>query len=239
MKRRIALVGICLSWVLLNLHADEPVPPTAKKALQPFNDLIGAWRGTGTPVGSREEQQKNFWVESMTWEWQFKGEDAWLTVAIDKGKYFAKGELRAVRGKEEFTLNLVTVKKEKLVYTGTLKNKVLTLEREGKQETHRLIFTFLHSNRFLYRSEIRPEGKTQFTRLYTVGATKEGVPFAGGDGKPECIVTGGLGTSTVSYQGKTYYVCCSGCRDEFNANPAKYVKEFEAKKAKKDKQPSP
>jgi YHS domain-containing protein len=45
-------------------------------------------------------------------------------------------------------------------------------------------------------------------------------------------VTGGLGTSTVSFGGKTYYVCCSGCRDEFNANPKKYVDEFEKNKKK-------
>ena len=51
--------------------------------------------------------------------------------------------------------------------------------------------------------------------MYQVGATKEGVPFAGGDGKPECVVSGGLGTMPVMYKGKTYYVCCSGCRDAF------------------------
>ena len=50
------------------------------------------------------------------------------------------------------------------------------------------------------------------------------------------MVSGGLGTIRVSYQGKTYYVCCSGCKAEFDANPEKYAKEYEAKKAKKDKQ---
>jgi hypothetical protein len=69
-----------------------------------------------------------------------------------------------------------------------------------------------------------------FARRYQVGATKEGVPFAGGDGKPECIVSGGLGTTAVMFQGKTYYVCCSGCRTEFNENPEKYVREYESKK---------
>ena len=38
----------------------------------------------------------------------------------------------------------------------------------------------------------------------------------------------------VEHMGKTYYVCCGGCRDEFRENPEKYIKEFEAKqKAKK------
>ena len=26
------------------------------------------------------------------------------------------------------------------------------------------------------------------------------------------------------YKGKTYYVCCSGCRDAFNENPEKFLK---------------
>ena len=34
----------------------------------------------------------------------------------------------------------------------------------------------------------------------------------------------------ISYKGETFYVCCSGCRDAFNENPEKYIKEFKAKK---------
>ena len=69
--------------------------------------------------------------------------------------------------------------------------------------------------------------------VYQVGATKEGVPFAGrGDTSPECVVSGGKGTIAVSYKGKTYYVCCSGCRDEFKDNPEKYIKEYEARQAR-------
>jgi YHS domain-containing protein len=37
-------------------------------------------------------------------------------------------------------------------------------------------------------------------------------------------VTGGLGTIAVSYKGQTYYVCCGGCKDAFEADPEKYVK---------------
>ncbi len=41
----------------------------------------------------------------------------------------------------------------------------------------------------------------------------------------KCIVTGGAATTTVVYQGRTFPVCCSGCRDEFNENPEKYLKK--------------
>ena len=84
-----------------------------RKALQAFGDLIGTWNGTGTPVGSREDVQKNFWTEKMSWEWQFKDKDAWLKVAFEKSKNFAAGELRYVPGKDHFTLTLTDLKKRK------------------------------------------------------------------------------------------------------------------------------
>ena len=58
------------------------------------------------------------------------------------------------------------------------------------------------------------------------------MPFADVPKGPECIVSGGLGTMKVSYNGKEYWVCCSGCRDEFKENPEKYIKEVEAKAKK-------
>jgi hypothetical protein len=206
-----------------------------KQALQELQDLIGSWKGTGVPSGTRDEKQKGFWTETVSWEWQFKDKDAWFKVAFDKSKHFTGGDLRYLPDKDVYQLTLATPNKESLIYTGQVKDRILTLEREDdkKKETHRLVINMLHEERFLYRGEIRREGKTLFTRLYQVGATKEGVQFAAGDGRPECIVSGGLGTMAVSYMGKTYYVCCSGCRTEFNAEPLKYINEYEAKKNKK------
>jgi hypothetical protein len=228
-----AMVFAALSCCCLMdpLWADDP--PTPRQALQAFNDLIGTWRGTGTPYGSREEQQNGFWTETMTCEWQFQGKDAWIKIDFDKGRHFASATLRPAKEKDNFTLALRTVTKENQTFTGSMKNKVLTLERQAGEQTERLVFTFLHANRFLYRQEARPPNRVLFTKLYQVGATKEGVPFVTGDSKPECIVSGGLGTMAVSFQGQTYYVCCGGCRAEFNDNPEKYVKEFQEKKNKK------
>ncbi len=203
-----------------------------RQALKPFNDLVGSWRGTGEPEGTRAQKQKGFWVEGIGWEWQFKGGDAWLRLAFDKGKYFSRGELRYLPEKDAYRLAVVTADKKELSFEGQLEpgGKRLTLDRADPDtnETQRLVFSLLHPNRHLYRYEVRPAGRTTFTRVYQVGATKEGVPFASkGDTSPECVVSGGKGTIAVSHKGKTYYVCCTGCRDEFNDNPEKYIKEFE------------
>lgn len=210
---------------------------TPREALQEFNELIGSWKGTGMPDGgTAAEKRKNFWIETIAWDWQFKGDDAWLNLTFSKGKYFDKGTLRYVADKDLYQLKLQTPDKEALLFEGKLDKKNLTLERDDdkKKETQRLVITLLHENRYLYRYEVKPKDRNGgFTRIYQVGATKEGVPFAVGDGRPECIVSGGLGTSKVTYKGKDYYVCCSGCRDAFNEEPEKYIKEFEEKKKQK------
>jgi hypothetical protein len=232
----VAVLGIA---AFLDAHMTPPDAKSPREALQTFSDLIGDWKCTGTPNGTREEIQKGFWTEKMSWEWQFKDKDAWLKLAFEKGKNFTGGELRYVPDKDHFTLTLNTVKKEKITYIGNVemrdKTKIVTFEREVGKDTERFVFTLLHNNVYNYRYEEKPDGRPLFRVKWKVLATKEGEAFATGSGKPECIVSGGAGTSPVTYMGKTYYVCCSGCRDEFNASPAKYVKEFEEKQAKAKK----
>ena len=215
--------------------ADGPREKPAREALKPLNVLVGSWKGTGTPEGTPQERQKGHWQETVTWEWQFKDADAWLTVVFDKGKHFTRGELRYRSATDDFELTLTTVGKEKLTYAGKLAGKQLALDRPvpDAKQVERLTFSLLHDNRITYRLDTRPDGGTIFTRKYLVGLTKEGEAFAD-VGRPgrECIVSGGTGTTAVSFEGKTYYVCCSGCRDEFKANPKKYVDEWEARRKK-------
>jgi hypothetical protein len=225
-------------------QCDTPKTISPKEALHPFNVLVGSWRGSGSPEGTREERAAGAWDETIAWSWKFKDQNAWLAVTFTKGKHFTKGELRYTPDKDtkdappRFTLTLTGTDKSTATFVGELTNKgkVLTLTRVGGPagEEQRLVFSLLHHNRHLYRFETRPAGtKVAFTKQYQVGATKEGVAFADVPKGPECIVSGGLGTIKVSYKGKDYWVCCSGCRDEFKADPEKYIKEAEAKAKEK------
>jgi len=233
MKRIAIAVVMVLGIAPLSLAADPPAR-SAKEALQAFNDLIGPWRGTGEPEGTRAEKQKGFWTETQAWEWQFKGDDVWLKVVVEKGKYFTLGELRYLPKKDQYQLSLTTTDKQTLVFEGPLADKKLTLDRvdESAKETQRFVLSFLHSNRFLFAYHTKKDGRPDFTKVYTVGVTRSDMPFAGGDTKPECVVSGGLGTMMVMYKGEKYFVCCSGCRDAFIDNPEKYIKEFNERKAK-------
>ena len=82
--------------------------------------------------------------------------------------------------------------------------------------------------RYTMAHDLKEPGSVQFTRLIEVGLTKDGESLAGAAThreRPKCIVTGGAATMTMSYQGRTFPICCTGCRDEFNENPEKYIKK--------------
>jgi hypothetical protein len=224
-----------IAVAFLAISAGPPSPnPNPREGLQPLNALIGTWKGTGYPEGvSKEERAVGMWTETITWGWAFKGDDAWLTVSFQKGKQFERGELRFSTDKTApFRLTLTTPDKTTQTYSGRLVDKTLTLDRVGGPagQEQRMVFSLLHHNRHLYRFDTRPAGSVvAFDKKFQVGATKEGEPFANVPKGPECVVSGGLGTTKVTYMGKDYYVCCSGCRDEFKENPAKYAKEADLK----------
>ena len=217
------------SLILVALSIGAESPKSAKEALQPFNGLIAAWKGTGFPDGTREERAKGFWIEKIEWSWQFQGDAARLKLTIAEGKHYTGGELRYLPKTNDYELNLATTAKTVETYVGKLnegkqKEVILVLERTTDTQTQQITFTMLHSNRYLYQLSTKPKDAKNFARLYQVGATKEGEPFAEANKGPECIVSGGRGTMSVGYKGKTYYVCCSGCKDELNADPGKYIK---------------
>lgn len=210
--------------------------PSKKEALQPLQDLVGEWKGTGTPQGV-SVRDREFWQETIAWQWQFKGENAWLRADLEKSKHFTRLEVRPGAEKGHYELKAWTPEKKELTFSGKLEKRRLTFDRldATTKETHRLILSLLHSNRYLYSFEVRKPDTVTFQKRYQVGATKKGVPFASESRGPECVVSGGLGTTQVTHKGKTYYVCCSGCRDAFRDEPDKYVREYEESlKKKKD-----
>jgi len=222
--------------VLLALVFAEP-EKSPRDALKPLNPLVGSWKGTGTPDGTREERANGFWTETISWGWQIKGDDARLVATFDKGKHFTRGELRYLPEKAVYQLTLTTPAKDEVTFTGALTagkgaEQTFAGERTNPvtKEVERFVLKVLHPNRYLYSFETRPATASGFARKYQVGATKEGEPFAQVPKGNECVVSGGQGKIPVSYNGKTYYVCCSGCRDAFKEDPEKYIKEFEKKK---------
>ncbi len=232
---RPAATVLALVFLLLlsqpGYSAEQPPKRSPREALRPFNVLIGAWHALGTPEGSLEQKRKGTWEETICWEWQFQDKDAWLKVSFTKGKTFTEGTLRYLPDKDQFQLTLTTAEKQTVIFTGPLKDHRLLLERrdEKTKETQRLVISLVQDNRFLYHYEVHPEDRTLFRKVYLVGATKEGKPLVETSDEvgPLCVVSYGPPETVITYKGKTYYVCCNSCRQEFRKDPEKYIKEYE------------
>jgi YHS domain-containing protein len=227
MVRRVTgLAAVLAGAVGLAAAAGQPADKVkAKKALQEVQDFIGAWNLEGTrKVGAKTEA----WKERVSWAWKFKGDDAWIVVEFEKGKHFSKGELRYLVDKKKYQLALTPPgKAEADVYEGDYARGALRLDRKDPKtgDVYRLTMnTAAEGVRFILRFEKQDGGKGLFASVYQMAGTKEGESLAGVSKKPECIVTGGAASIKVSYMGKDYYVCCSGCRDAFNENPEKILK---------------
>jgi hypothetical protein len=231
---RLALIGL-LVVPFATAAPDDPKAEAAKAALQALNDFIGTWNGTGGPDKPRPDPKDPTWKETIDWSWRFQGGDAWITFAVKNGKHLQGGDVRYLPEKKVYQLTATDAKGQKQVYEGTLDKKgYLTFERTDGGETQQLVMNVAGDGvRFVYRVAHKPKGRTAFTKDYLVAASKEGESLGAVEKKNECVVTGGLGKIPVTYMGVTYYVCCTGCRDEFNANPAKILKEWEEKKKAK------
>ena len=206
----------------------DEIPP----ALAPFEYLIGPWHGTGIPVANKVRG----WQEKHVWAWKFaKGKPIGMTVEVTSGKTLTKGALSFNPDTEQYRLDATDPAGKPLAYAGTLDpaGKVLILDRTdeaGAKEKQRLRL-LLNGNKIRYTlfDERKEPGSPRFAPFIDSGMTKEGESLGGAAGAndgPKCIVTGGSATASVTYNGKSYPLCCSGCRDEFNDNPEKYVKKM-------------
>lgn len=212
-----------------SLAADEKADAAkSRKALQEIGEFIGQWNLDAKP------SKGTSWKESPTFGWKFQKDDAWIVIDNKDGKQFSAGEIRYLADKKLYQLTTTDKDKKSRVYTGEFKRGTLKFESKDAKsgDIHRItINTLSEGVRLALNYEVQEGGKGLFSGVYKASGTKEGESFAGGAAakKPECVVTGGVGTMAVSFNGKTYYVCCSGCRDEFVGNEKKYIDAFEKK----------
>ena len=226
----IAVVALVTAGSVARAEAQEEkdAPPAAFAA---FEHLVGGWKGQGIPAKNRLKG----WQEKHNWAWKFvKGKAVGMALEITGGKGLTRAQLSRDDKTEVYTLDGTDAEGKPAKFSGKLDDSgLLSLDRldppagSGKE---RLDLT-LNDNKIryvmrLYRQE--PDAP-QYALVTESNLGKEGESFAAGGAAadlPKCIVTGGAGGMSVSYQGKSYPICCSGCRDEFTDNPEKYVKKY-------------
>jgi YHS domain-containing protein len=211
------------------MGADEPAARRRadQSALKAYGGLVGRWRGVGQPERGRV---RGAWTEAASWAWKLTQDSAALEVTVTKGKYLKSARLRPGTAPGTFTLDATLADDSTRTFTGKPGGQdrlVLAADNPegGGEGVRRITIRPLHDTRLIVLLEGQRAESRSYYQLGEVGYAREGVQFAAGESYPTCIVTDGRGTIQVSYQGKTYWVCCSGCKDLFNEDPAAILAE--------------
>lgn len=219
------LLSLCAVLAALGLAVSADAPktdPKAMEALQELSEFIGQWNASG------EDGKKGIWKEKWEFGWKFgKDGDTYILVKVADSKFLTGAEVRYDTAKKVYAVKLTDKAGKEQAFAGKLTNGKLTLERKDDKtgDVHKFVVnTAANGIRLIAQYDVQTGGKGLASTMYKAAGNKDGESLGGGGGKKNvCVVTEGLGTIAVSYMGKTYYVCCSGCKEEFDANPKKYV----------------
>lgn len=237
--RSVLTAGIVLifgAW----LPADEPKPAveTSKsgrevvvKALHPISVLVGDWKGVGQP---RRGSNAGAWSEKVLAGWQF-GEVTQLALKFESGKLYSQAIFGLADDGKTPQLMLLKTDGDQLILSVTSAEESASerfvswsFASSAENETQvRATIRIISDIRATLLFEERNGGKGSYRRIAEIGMTRAGERLAlANAGEHQCIVTGGLGIIKVTHEGKTYYVCCEGCKQAFDADPAGTVESY-------------
>jgi hypothetical protein len=237
--RLTAALVLLTSWLLIlpargESSSDIPAP------FAPLEYLIGRWTGQGVPKDNPAKQFRG-WTEKHAWAWMFaQGRPVGLSLSIEGGKIIASGKLTydparklyRLEAREPGRLGAAITFEGAFDKTGKrlALDHVVAITKSKKPPGTMRISIWPNANfiRYTMAHDLKEAGSVQFSQLSEVGLTRDGESLGIGataSERPRCIVTGGAANMSVSYEGRMFSVCCTGCRDEFNENPEKYIKK--------------
>lgn len=215
--------------------------------LQPLQILLGQWRGT-----TRREYENFKAVDIHEWVWDLRSNPSQpaLTIQSDKSPYIRTGRLTWNTDQNKFAMTVTdpagttrqfigefTEPVHEIVGSDDKLHRVFRLEFNQTDsgdgsELWQLAFAQQENNRYLLEVSKR-RGKADFARFDTVSTQRQGTSFAlsdAGYAEKTCIISEGLGTMEVTYKGRSYWVCCTGCKAAFEEDPETWI----ARAAKKE-----
>lgn len=221
------------------LTADQKIEQIIAK-LKPIQILLGQWRGT-----TRRQFGEFKAVDSHEWLWDLQSspEEPALVIASDKSPYLHSGRLTWDLAEQQFVLTGEDTDGTARTFRGNFTEephevmgdddkpqKVFRLELEQNApddsgEQWQLAIVQQENNRYLLEVG-RRRGSAAFSRHDTVSTQREGTSFALSDSnyaERTCIISEGLGTTELKYKGRSYWVCCSGCKAAFEEDPATWI----------------
>lgn len=213
---------------------------SARAALKPLQILIGSWNGTS----------RRAIIDEPGWAWDLKTDPQQpaLRIKSEKGQYIRDGRLTFFPAKQEYEFTATDGEGKNRVFRGNFSQEVQDVPGDDKKlqrtykleltepepdasgEQWRIVINQQENNRYILELD-RKRGSGQFIRVDTVNTQREGTSFALSDtdyGEKTCIISQGLGTISVSHNGKSYWVCCTGCKAAFEDEPEKWIAKWEA-----------
>ncbi len=229
----------------------KSVPPEkqhddVKKALKPIQVVLGPWHAIIDKTKTYEDLQ---WV----WDWKTDRAQPALAMATkEEGAYFKTARLTYLVEDEKFQMTLTDKDGKQRVLQGIFTAEPADKPGEDKNQTPQrtyklqltetgdakdrwqIVMNQQDNNRYLF--ELAQLRGSRFVRFDTMASQREGTSFALDDSdfkEKTCVISQGLGTIQVSHKGKSYWVCCSGCKAAFEEDPDKWIAKFEAMQEKK------
>lgn len=248
----ITLGGNSPSQKMNNNNApDEQKFDNVLEALKPLQIMLGEWGGTTfKKIGGFSS------VETLDWVWDLQTDPAQpaLVMNADKSRYYQDARLTYLTDAQKYQLTLKDKAGKERIYEGdfsvplkqvpgdddpnvmhtTYKLSLALVEPADEKKHAQIILNQQNNNRYMF--EIYDLRGDSYARIDTINTRRKGTSFAKSDsdyGDKTCVISGGLGTSQVTYNGKSYWVCCSGCRKAFDADPEKWIAKHEANKKMK------
>ncbi|ADG66135.1 hypothetical protein Plim_0284 [Planctopirus limnophila DSM 3776] len=221
---------------------DESKIDSVMDALKPLQVLLGRWKGNA----------RKALLDQPEWMWDLTTDPKQpaLVIKSPTGKYIREGRLTFLVKDQSYQLTttdadgvtrnwLGSFTKEVQDVAGdddklqrTYKLEFLEKAAEPADEIWKLALSQQDNNRYLIELD-RQRGSGTYVRVDTINTQREGTSFALNDsdyGEKECIVSQGLGTTSVAYLGQTYWVCCSGCKSAFEADPVRWLAKLAERK---------
>ncbi|WP_417392329.1 hypothetical protein [Gimesia sp.] len=229
---------------------DEQKFDNVLEALKPLQIMLGDWGGI-----TFKKTDGFSSVETLDWVWdlQTNPQQPALVMQADKSRYYENARLTYLADKQKYQLTITNRAGDKQVYEGefsvpvekvpgdddpnvmhsTYKLSLALVDPPGEKKHAQIILNQQNNNRYLF--ELYDLRGDSYARVDTITTRRKGTSFAKSDsdyGDKTCVISGGLGTTQVNYQGKSFWVCCSGCRKAFDADPEKWIAKHEANKKK-------
>ena len=223
-------------------HAPSVILPKAEtnrekvvSGLTQLSFLVGDWRGVAQP---KRGSNSGAWSEKSHTAWHFDEKIPCLLLTLEPGEKSTRIFFAAASATGRPIIELHQPEKPVIALEMTEPEKSPVSDSNAQTDNSapdhwvfesvpesgkpRLRFTLRKINdiRMTLLFEESPNSEAAFRRQYEIGMTRAGERLAHGNtGERQCIVTGGLGTISVTHDGKTWYVCCEGCKQAFEADP--------------------